>query len=134
MLFRSNPTWYTNIGPIPEPEFLSAVAERADCLVLLDLNNLAVNHKNHGLVSPGDFVARLDPARLAGLHVAGHEFDARFGLHVDTHSADVEPDTARLAVALQRAHQLPLLLERDHDIPDQGTLQQELAWLRSMTT
>jgi len=129
-----NPTWYTNIGPIPEPEFLSAVVERADCHVLLDLNNLAVNFKNHGLITPQDFVARVDPARLRCLHVAGHEFDARFGLHVDTHSAAVEPDTAALAAQLAAQHGLPLLLERDHDIPEPDTLEQELTWLRSMTT
>lgn len=132
-LVVENPSWYTNIGPIPEPEFIAAVAELADCHVLLDVNNLAVNFKNHGLIAPAEFVTRIDPARLAGLHVAGHEFDARFGLHVDTHSAAVETDTAQLAARLQRELGLPLLLERDHDIPDLATLNQELAWLRSMT-
>ncbi|MEY4763687.1 MAG: hypothetical protein RI907_360 [Pseudomonadota bacterium] len=129
-----NPTWYTNVGPVPEPEFLSAVAERAQCQVLLDLNNLEVNFKNHGLITPADFIARVDPTRLRCLHVAGHEFDARFGLHVDTHSEPMSAATASAARALQQAHGLPILLERDHDIPALATLNEELACLRSTTT
>lgn len=128
-----NTTWYTNIGELPEPDFLAAVAERADCGILLDLNNIAVNHKNHGRVGLRDFVARLDLARVTYLHVAGHEFDARFGLYVDTHSRPVEDDTRTLALELQARHGLPVLLEWDNDVPDLDTINRELAWLRSTT-
>ena len=47
-----NTTWYTNVGTMPEADFLGLVLERADCQLLLDLNNLSVNHKNHGGLSP----------------------------------------------------------------------------------
>ncbi len=124
-----NATWYTNIGDIPEPEFLSAVAERADCHILLDLNNIAVNHKNHALVELSDFVSRIDLSRVTYLHVAGHEYDERFGLYIDTHSRPVEPPTTRLALELHRRHGLPILLEWDNDIPDADTLNRELACL-----
>ena len=89
-------------GLLPEADFLAAVAERADCHILLDLNNIVVNHKNHGGLDLAGFVARVDLARVSYLHVAGHEFDARFGLHIDTHSEPVEHATAAMArVALR---------------------------------
>ncbi len=128
-----NPSWYTNIGDIPEADFLSAVAERADCHILLDLNNITVNHKNHGGHDLDAYIARVDPARIRCLHVAGHEFDARFGLYIDTHSQPVEPPTRLAAMRLHQAHGLPILLEWDNDLPDLATLNQELACLRSTT-
>lgn len=129
-----NTTWYTNIGPIPEPDFLAAVAERADCQVLLDLNNIVVNHKNHGGLALDAFVQRVDLRRVSYLHVAGHEFDARFGLHIDTHSQPVEPGTRAMAQRLQAEAGLPVLLEWDNDVPSLEVINQELAWLRSTTT
>lgn len=129
-----NSTWYTNIGHLPEVDFLNAVVERADCAVLLDINNIAVNHKNHGGHHPlclnvADFIARIDPTRISYMHVAGHEFDARFGMHIDTHSQPVEPDTAHAARQLHRTHGIPILLEWDNDVPSLDTLNQELACL-----
>lgn len=126
-----NSTWYTNIGDMPEPEFLAEIAERADCGILLDLNNIAVNHKNHGRVGLRDFVARIDISRVTYLHVAGHEFDERFGLFVDTHSQPVEDGTRALALELHRRHGLPVLLEWDNDLPDMATINHELRLLRS---
>ena len=128
-----NATWYTNVGDIPEPEFLGAIAERADCGILLDINNIAVNFKNHGLIDVPTFLTRLDLTRVTYLHVAGHEFDERFGLYVDTHSQAVESDTRRAALDLHRRLGLPILLEWDNDIPDADTINRELACLRSMT-
>lgn len=126
-----NPTWYTNIGPLPEPAFLTAVAERADCDLLLDLNNIVVNHKNHGHHDLNAFLAEVDLSRVRYLHVAGHEWDARFGLHIDTHSASVEAPTRAMARQLQTSHGLPILLEWDHDVPDLDTINEELRCLAS---
>ncbi len=129
-----NSTWYTNIGDLPDVDFLMSVAEQADCHILLDLNNIAVNHKNHGGPTVAEFVARVDLARVSYLHVAGHEFDERFGLHIDTHSQGVEADTAHWARQLARVHGLPILLEWDNDLPDPDTLNRELACLTPSTT
>lgn len=129
-----NTTWYSNTGSMPEADFLAAVAERADCDILLDLNNIRVNHKNHGAADLQDFIARIDLGRVSYLHVAGHEFDTRFDLHIDTHSQPVEAPTAAMARELQRTHGLAVLLEWDNDLPDAGTIRQELACLRPSTT
>ncbi|HEX5361924.1 MAG TPA: DUF692 domain-containing protein [Fluviicoccus sp.] len=128
-----NSTWYTNTGNMPEPEFLSAIVERADCGILLDINNIAVNFKNHGRVDIPEFLRRIDLSRVTYLHVAGHEFDDRFGLYVDTHSQPVESDTRRAALDLHQRLGLPILLEWDNDIPDAATINRELSCLLSMT-
>jgi len=129
-----NTTWYTNLADMPEADFLAAVTERADCQILLDLNNIVVNQKNHGTLGLQDFVSRIDLARVSYLHVAGHEFDDRFGLFIDTHSQGVEPSTAAMARQLNQQHGLPILLEWDNDLPGLATINEELQCLRSSTT
>ncbi len=130
-----NTTWYTNVGELDEADFLMAVVERADCGILLDLNNVAVNHKNHGTCTPCVFVERIDLARVCYLHVAGHEFDERFGLYIDTHSQPVEPSTAALARVLHERHGLPILLEWDNDVPEIDVINRQLSCLQpSLTT
>jgi len=128
-----NSTWYTNRGDVPEADFVAAIAERADCQVLLDLNNVVVNHKNHGGMDLPTFITRIDPARISYLHVAGHEFDARFGMHIDTHSQPVESGTAAMARLMQQRHKLSVLLEWDNDLPGCDLINQELRCLKTST-
>lgn len=129
-----NTTWYTNVGTMPEADFLAMILDRADCQLLLDLNNLSVNHKNHGGLSPCEAVQRLDMARVSYMHVAGHEFDARFDLYMDTHSQPVESSTQQLARSLAERHGIPVLLEWDNDVPGMDVINQELSCLRTSTS
>jgi uncharacterized protein (UPF0276 family) len=129
-----NSTWYTNVGTMAEADFLAAVVARADCQILLDLNNIVVNHKNHGGHDLATFVEHIDLSRVTYLHVAGHEFDERFGLYIDTHSQPVERPTAEMARQLHRAHGLPILLEWDNDIPSLDVINRELACLQTFTS
>jgi uncharacterized protein (UPF0276 family) len=129
-----NSTWYTNIGDMPEVEFLGEVLEAADCRLLLDLNNIAVNHKNHGGPDVAAFVSRVDLDRVSYVHVAGHEFDARFGLFIDTHSRPPEAPTAAMARRLHEERGVPILLEWDNDVPDIDVINGELSCLQTSTT
>lgn len=126
-----NPTWYTNVGDWSEAQFLQTVAEWADCRVLLDVNNIDVNRKNHGGLTPLEFARRIDPNRVTYLHVAGHEWDGRFDLYMDTHSQPVASNTAHTARQLQAQWGVPILLEWDNDVPDLTTINHELSCLRS---
>lgn len=128
-----NTTYYTNLAEMSEAEFLMQVVERADCNILLDINNIAVNHKNHQLLGVHDFVSQLDMQRVTYMHVAGHEFDERFGLYIDTHSQGVEAGTREVAMALHQQYQIPVLLEWDNDIPSITHINQELACLKTST-
>ncbi|MDR2330576.1 MAG: DUF692 family protein [Comamonas sp.] len=129
-----NTTWYTNVGPMPEADFLGKVLDLADCDLLLDLNNISVNQKNHGGLNPSEFVQRLDMTRVSYMHVAGHEFDARFDLFMDTHSQPVEAHIQQLARSLAERHGTPVLLEWDNDVPGMDVINQELACLRPSMT
>lgn len=129
-----NTTWYTNIGEMDEADFVNLVLEKADCKLLLDINNLAVNYKNHGLVSPEQFVGKTDLQRVSYLHVAGHDFDPRFELFMDTHSGPVEAATKNLAGLLAQDFGFPVLLEWDNDIPDVFTVNRELRCLKHSLT
>ncbi len=128
-----NTTYYTNTGDMSEAEFLMRVVEKADCHILLDINNIAVNHKNHQRSELQHFLNQIDMQRVTYMHIAGHEFDARFGLYIDTHSAHVEAETREAALAIHRQHGIPILLEWDNDIPSLTTLNQELACLQTFT-
>lgn len=129
-----NTTWYTNIGELSEVDFLSEVAERADCGIVLDLNNVVVNHKNHGGDDLRGFVQGIDLQRVSYLHVAGHEWDESFGLYIDTHSEPVERVTAEMARHLHQTLGLAVLLEWDNDVPTMDIINQELTCLRPSST
>lgn len=126
-----NTTYYTNTGDMSEVEFLMQVVERADCNILLDINNIVVNHKNHQQTDLHHFLAHLDMQRVTYMHVAGHEFDQRFNLYIDTHSQPVEATTREAALRLHELHNIPILLEWDNDIPSMATINQELSWLKT---
>ncbi|MGO9058975.1 MAG: DUF692 domain-containing protein [Candidatus Binataceae bacterium] len=100
---------------MPEWEFLTAVAQRADCGILLDVNNIYVSAMNHGF-SAAEYVASIPPERVGQIHLAGHS-DA--GTHlVDTHDHPVsEPVWALLRQALRRCGRVSTLVEWDDRIP-----------------
>jgi uncharacterized protein (UPF0276 family) len=129
-----NSTYYTNVGDMCESAFLQAVAERANCQILLDINNIDVNWKNHRIETAEQYLQRIDWSRVSYMHVAGHEFNTQLGMYIDTHSEGVAPRTAALAQRLAQQHGKDVLLEWDNDVPEQTVMQQEVACLRSTTT
>jgi len=105
---------------LAEHEFLAAVAERADCQILLDLNNVFVSAANLGFPAEA-YVDSLPPGRVVQLHVAGHEPSGTQLL--DTHGAPVADQVWRLFErAVARFGALPTVLERDRAIPPLGAL------------
>lgn len=98
-----------------EPDFVRAVCDEADCGLLLDVNNVVVNARNHGR-SPTADLARLPLERTVQIHVAGHEQQGhRF---IDTHGAPVDAATLSLLRHAGRVvGDVPVLLEWDTSIP-----------------
>jgi uncharacterized protein (UPF0276 family) len=113
-----------------EWEFLAAVAEEADCLLLLDVNNVYVNSRNHGF-DPVRFLDALPVERVQQIHLAGH---SDHGTHiVDTHDHPVaEPVWELYRHACQRFGSVATLLERDDRIPPLPELVDELDRARSV--
>lgn len=112
-----NVSYYAAPGAeMSELDFLLAVLEKADCDLLLDVNNIHVNSINHGY-DANAFLDALPAQRIAYVHIAGHYEEAP-DLRVDTHGADVIPEVwALLDRAYARCGVLPTLLERDFNIP-----------------
>ncbi|MGE0424035.1 MAG: DUF692 domain-containing protein [Reyranellaceae bacterium] len=109
---------------LSEWEFLAALAERADCDILLDVNNIYVSAFNHEF-DPRAYLAAIPPARVGQIHLAGH---SDMGTHIiDTHDHPVIDDVwALYAEALRRFGPVPTMIERDDDIPPYADLVAEL--------
>ncbi|MGK3982967.1 DUF692 domain-containing protein [Sorangium sp. So ce136] len=98
-----------------EWEFLSAVAEEADCGILLDVNNVYVSSYNHGF-DPGAYVDGVPHHRIVQFHLAGHTNHGRYIL--DTHSDHVADAVwALYRRALEHTGDVSTLIEWDDDIP-----------------
>jgi len=117
-----------SFSAVPEWEFLSAIAERADCDILLDVNNIYVSSFNHEF-DPLAYLAAIPPARVRQFHLAGHENN---GTHiVDTHNAPViDPVWALYAEAVRRFGPVPAMIERDANIPPLAELMEEMDAMR----
>ena len=139
--------WHPGAPEMGEAEFLAAVCDAAGCGLLLDVNNAYVNATNFG----HDVDAWMDTApleRTVQIHVAGHEWFAVSeqgvgeaqeaggvdgAMIVDTHGADVaDPVLALLGRVLERTGAVPVLLERDQNIPELGELLEELGRVRAV--
>ncbi len=129
-----NVSYYAAPGQqMPEIDFVRTVLEEADCLMLLDVNNVYVNAINHRY-DPYDYMAALPPERVAYFHIAGHYREAA-DLIVDTHGADViEPVWALLDAAYRRFGIRPTLLERDFNFPPMAALLGEVERIRAHQT
>jgi uncharacterized protein len=114
---------------IPEYEFVVAVAARTGCSLLVDVNNIYVNARNHG-IDADTYLAAIPPSMVAEIHLAG--FDASGPCLIDTHGAPVAPDVwALYERALRRFGRVPTLIEWDTDIPEFAVLQREAATAQS---
>jgi hypothetical protein len=115
---------------LTEWAFLAEIAQRADCLILLDVNNVYVSAHNHGF-DPDDYLAALPPQRIQQIHLAGH---SRCGdVIIDTHDAPVvDPVWDLYARAIRRLGPRPTMIERDDRIPPLDDLVAELDRARAV--
>ena len=118
-----------------EWEFFAEIAQRADCLLLLDVNNVYVSSVNHGF-DPLAYLRGVPVERVQQFHLAGHSrhagCDADF--LIDTHDAPVAEEVWRLfAAAVERFGRVSTMIERDDKIPELPVLLDELARARAIT-
>ena len=129
-LIIENVSTYAEPGKeMSEQDFVCAVLEKADCDLLLDVNNVYVNSINHGQDALA-YIRAMPSERIRYLHIAGH-YDEADDLLVDTHGNAVKADVWQF---LQHAYQchgvLPTLLERDFNFPAVTELLAELDIIR----
>lgn len=121
-----NITYYTQPhAEMSECEFINEVIQQADCLLLLDVNNLYVNSHNHQYC-PHQFLHSIQHLPIDTLHIAGHTPHSS-GLLIDSHGHNISTE---VLILLNEVYQLwgikPTILERDHHIPPLTNLYDEL--------
>jgi uncharacterized protein (UPF0276 family) len=122
-----------------EAEFLSELARRTDCGILVDLNNILVSASNLGR-SPTDELAAVmgsvSPQAIGEIHVAGHAIELQPNggqLRIDDHGSMVsEAVWQMLAAVTAWLGPRPVLIEWDTNIPDFGALQMEANHCRAI--
>lgn len=126
-------SYYTPVAAeMSELEFVNAVVDRADCDLLLDVNNIYVNAFNHNY-DAREFIEGLPLDRVVYIHMAGHEQVAD-DLIIDTHGQAIIPDVFDLfAFTMGKIRRnIPVLLERDFNIPELSEMQKEMDHLRAI--
>ncbi len=124
-ILLENPSSYLQLdGDMTECEFLAELARRADCGILLDVNNVFVSAHNHGW-DAGAYLAALPAARVGQIHLAGHSADGE--LLIDTHDGYVCDGVWRLyGEAIARFGAVATMIEWDADVPAFEELEREL--------
>ena len=115
---------------LTEWEFLREVAVQADCLILLDVNNIYVSAVNHEFAAL-DYLNSIPVDRVQQIHLAGHENHGDY--LIDTHDHPVpDPVWELYAAAVRRFGNVSTMIERDANIPPLEELCEELAQARGV--
>jgi uncharacterized protein (UPF0276 family) len=113
-----------------EWDFLAEVAEKADCGILFDVNNVYVSSRNHGF-DPSAYVDAIPVDRVVQMHLAGHTDKGDYVL--DTHSDHVRSEVWSLYErAVARLGAVSTLIEWDEDIPAWDVLAEEARKAREL--
>ena len=129
-MLLENPSTYLQFAEstIPEVEFLAAIAERTGCGLLLDVNNVFVQAKNHA-TDAREYLTRFPLNRVREIHLAGHgeqTDDVGAPLLIDAHGTPVaEPVWTLYGEVLARTSAIATLIEWDNDVPAWPVLRAE---------
>jgi uncharacterized protein (UPF0276 family) len=126
-------SYYTSVAAeMDEIDFINAVLEQADCDLLLDVNNVYVNGFNHQY-DPRQFIDQLPLNLVKYIHMAGHQ-QVSDDLIIDTHGqAIIDPVYNLFEYTMRKlGRDVPVLLERDFNIPELEELQKEMKILREI--
>lgn len=127
-----NVSYYTPVAAeMTEIEFVSEIVERANCNLLLDVNNVYVNAFNHNYDAK-EFIGKMPLDRVAYIHMAGHE-QVEPDLIIDTHGQPIiDPVYELFEWTIQKMEPVPVLLERDYNFEDLEQIQGEITQIRSI--
>ena len=121
-----NASYYAAPGKqIEEIDFINGVIQKADCKLLIDINNIYVNSVNHSYDAV-NFLTSLPGGRISYAHIAGHYHETH-DIIIDSHGAKViDPVWQLLDTAYEHFGVFPTLLERDLNIPPLAELLEEV--------
>jgi uncharacterized protein (UPF0276 family) len=130
-MLLENPATYLQFetSTYAETEFLTEIARRTGCGLLLDVNNVFVSCTNHGS-DPRDWLAAFPLEQVGEIHLGGHDAEELPSgpLLIDSHGAPVaDPVWTLYAGVIAQAGPLPTLIEWDNDLPGWPVLAEEAA-------
>jgi uncharacterized protein (UPF0276 family) len=127
-----NVSYYTPVAAeMSEIEFVNEIVERADCKLLLDVNNVYVNAFNHKYDAQ-NFIDSLPLDRVAYIHMAGHQ-QVEPDLIIDTHGQPIiDPVYELFEWTIRKMDPVPVLLERDYNFEELEQIQSEILQLKSI--
>lgn len=132
-LLIENPSSYLQFkqSTMTEWQFMQEMADKSDCLILLDINNIYVSSVNHRF-DPIEYINAIPIDRVQQIHLAGH-------LNLDTHIIDthdqaiIDPVWKLYELAVRRFGKVSTMIERDDNIPPLRELQTELAQAKEIS-
>jgi len=120
MLVENPSTYLAFAGnEMTEYEFMNRAAEMTGCGILLDINNIYVQARNHGY-DAYEYINGIDKHHVGEMHLAGHVEEEAEGetVLIDTHSRPVRDDVWQLYEhAVRKFGAVPTLIEWDQDFP-----------------
>jgi len=127
-----NVSYYTPVAAeMDEATFISTIVKESDCQLLLDVNNVYVNAFNHQYDAKS-FIDQMPLDRIAYIHMAGHKQVAP-DLIIDTHGEAIIDSVYELfEYTVKKIEPVPVLLERDFNIPELHELQNEMLRMDSI--
>lgn len=132
-LVLENVSYYTPVAAeMTEIEFINAIVKESGCQLLLDVNNVYVNSFNHSY-DAHEFIDSLPLESVGYMHMAGHR-KIRPDLIIDTHGSEIiDPVYDLFDYTVARTNPVPVLLERDFNIPEMAELDRELSRLKAIS-
>lgn len=134
-LVIENVSYYATLAKeMNEAEFINEIVTKSDCEFLLDVNNVFVNAFNHKY-NPEKFIDELPINKVKYIHIAGHN-QVNENLIIDTHGENIiDPVYKLLEYTMEKLNKdVPVLLERDFNIPELSELQNEIENIRNIKT
>lgn len=122
-----NPSTYLAFkgSTMTEWEFMNAAATRTGCGILLDVNNIYVQSRNHGF-DAFEYIRGIEEESVGEMHLAGHtekELADGSTVLIDTHDSLVRSEVWELyRFAIERFGSVPTLIEWDQNFPPLSTL------------
>lgn len=127
-ILLENPSTYATFtsSSISEYEYLNRLCEEADCLLMLDINNVFVSCENHTW-DPYEYISKIDGQRVWQHHLAGHTYSYAGKIIIDTHDQPVREEVWDLyAHAVKCFGKVSTMIERDDNIPELKELIDEI--------
>lgn len=131
LMLENSTYYYVPDSDMREVDFINEVLHSSGAKLLLDVNNIYVNGQNHHFDAKA-FLEELDLSYAAYIHVAGHYEDSDLGMIIDSHGMPIKDAVWELlAYTLERVA-IPVMIERDNNIPDYKEMQEEFLTLQKV--